>query len=157
MPISVWNSPDIDLLQCLPCSPGPHTWFLYMICLLSLITIPTSTPCVKTCTCGSMMLIMSYVQNDSSYGAIISCHMMGCVTWYLSGESNSFHPKPQAEGDMSWLSLTNIMSCNPRVWQRFCHMVSLLIMSFLTESLIGISFCKCINLHGLPWLRGLKH
>ena len=31
----------------------------------------------------------------------ISCHTMGCVTWDLSGESNSYHPRPKAEGDKS--------------------------------------------------------
>ncbi len=90
-----------------------------------------------------------YAVISGTSGDIISCHTMGCVTWDLSGESNSYHPRPQAEGDMSCSSLTNLMSRNPRVWQRFCHMVSLLIMmSFLTESLIGISFYTHVNAHG---------
>ncbi len=47
---------------------------------------------------------------------------------------------------ISCSSLTNLMSRNPRIWQRFCHMVSLLIMmSFLTDSLVGIWFYMNVN------------
>ncbi len=88
-----------------------------------------------------MLLIYGFHGSSLISYDIISCHMMWCVTWELSGESNSYHPRPQAEGDMCCSCLTNLMSRNPRVKQRFCHMVSLLIkMSFLNESLIVISF-----------------
>ena len=90
---------------------------------------------IQACHMVMWFFYCSSVQN------IISCHKRRCVTWDLSGESNSYHPRP------IWVALA---------WQISCHSSHRMTTNIVTVLLFYYQSCSISKSIFVPRNKGFR-